>query len=329
MHDIAILLPEGFFAGDVTGMLDLFDLANRLAARNGEAVFRWRLLSADGAPVTSSSGLRLAADGDFSEAARAGTVLLPGIAYRSLADFEARLARERALYERLHRWHGDGKLIGANCTGVALLAESGLLAGRAATISWWLLPWFRVRYPQVALEPYAMLTEAPRLMCGGATTAYLDLVLRLVERHGGADLALACARIMLVDTNRITQAPYASLQEFVGHNDALVLRCQGWLLDNLTRPYRLDELAAAVGASERTVMRRFRQVLGETPLHYLQQLRLQTARRLLESTALGLDEIVARVGYSDVGAFRRLFSRELHCSPAEYRRRFAPGGQTR
>jgi transcriptional regulator GlxA family with amidase domain len=134
---------------------------------------------------------------------------------------------------------------------------------------------------------------------------------------------MSCSRLMLADLNRVSQAPYMSMQSFAGHDDELVLRCQDWLQRHLDRPYRLETLADQMGVSARTLMRRFQLVLGQPPLRYLQQLRLQAARRLLETTALPLDEIVSRVGYADAASFRRLFQRELHCTPAEYRRRFA------
>ncbi|MBV8049354.1 MAG: helix-turn-helix domain-containing protein [Paludibacterium sp.] len=328
MHDIAVLLTEECFAGSVTGLLDALVFANRQAARHGDAMFRWQVLSPDGAAVRSSSGVRLMADGDFSQAEQADTVIVAPVYFQRLAAFEARLACERDLYRRLRRWHGAGKRVASMCSGVALLAESGLLEQRAATISWWLIPWFRARYPAVRLQPYAMLTEADGLLCGGATTAYLDLALRLVEQQGGAELARACARIMLSDRNRDSQAPYASQHDIAGHGDDLVLRCQQWLSDHLDTPYRLAQLAQAARVSERTVMRRFQRVLGQTPLGYLQHLRLNAARELLETTALGLDDISAQVGYGDSGTFRRLFRRELQCSPAEYRRRFGKQEQT-
>jgi transcriptional regulator GlxA family with amidase domain len=158
---------------------------------------------------------------------------------------------------------------------------------------------------------------------GGATTSYIDLALRLIRHEGGAELAMSCSRLMLTDLNRVSQAPYMTMRSFAGHDDELVLRCQDWLQRQLDQPYRLETLAASVGASERTVMRRFQQVLGQPPLRYLQQLRLQAARHLLETSTLPLDEIISRVGYADLASFRRLFQRELHCTPAEYRRRFA------
>lgn len=326
MKRIALLLPEQFFAGGVAGTLDLLNTANMLAVRRGgAALFEWQLLSASGAPVRSSTGLLFPADGDFDAAQGADAIMVPGIVFGDLAVFERRLAAETKLTQQLRDWHAAGHVLAANCTSVALLAESGLLDGRGATISWWLSGWFRQRYPAVTLQTHAILVDSGSLLCSGATTSYLNLALRLVERLVGPDLALACARLMLVDTHRASQAPYTTLQQYAGHNDPLVSRCQEWLHDHLAQPFSLEALATAVGASERTLMRRFRRALGDTPLHYLQQMRLFTARQLLEGSALGLEQIVTQVGYSDVSTFRRLFKRELQCSPGEYRRRFNQG----
>lgn len=320
MKRIALLLPERFFASSVTGILDLFYLANSL----GGSLFSWRLLSADGQGATASNGLPFPADGHYDEADNADVILLPGVAYGDMPAFEKRLASHAPLTARLRAWHREGRPIGANCTGVVLLAESGLLDDRPAAISWWLGHWFQRRYPKVRLQAQALLTEADDLLCSGATTAYLNLGLRLVERYAGSDLALQCARLLLVDLHRTSQAPYTTLQQYAGHNDPLVTHGQEWLQTHLAEPFRLDAMAAALGTSERTLMRRFRLALSDTPLHYLQQMRLFTARRLLETSPLSLDQIIAKVGYTDVSTFRRLFKRELQCSPGEYRRRFAP-----
>lgn len=326
MKRIAILLPEQFFAGGVAGTLDLLNTVNMLARRRGgTTLFEWQLLSASGSAVTSSTGLVFPANGTFAAAEAADAIMVPGIVYGDVEAFEQRLAAEAPLIQQLRGWHAHGRVLAANCTSVALLAESGILDGRDATISWWLSGWFRQRYPKVTLQSHAILVDEGAVLCSGATTSYLNLALRLVERLAGPELALACARMMLVDPHSASQAPYTTLQQYAGHNDPLVSRCQAWLQDHLAQPFRLDALATAVGASERTVMRRFRSALGDTPLHYLQQMRLFTARQLLESSALGLEQIVAKVGYTDVSTFRRLFKRELQCSPGEYRRRFAAG----
>lgn len=323
MKRIVYALSPQFFAGGVTGILDMLYCANQLARRDGEAIFQWQLVSEDGLPATSSTGITLPVDGDYSLAEGADVVLVPGIAFDGISGLEKEINLRYRLVEGLHRWHAAGSLIGANCTGVPLAAESGILTGQPATISWWLTTWFKQRYPAIELQPNAVITQGKGIICGGATTSYLNLGLRLIEHFAGDDLAMQCARIMLIDSHRGTQAPYATLQQYAGHNDPLITRSQQWMQDHLAEPFRLDILASAVGTSERTLIRRFQQVLADTPLHYLQQLRLMSARRLLEISPLGLEQIIARVGYSDTSTFRRLFKRELGCSPADYRRRFA------
>ena len=325
MKAIALLLPEQFFASGVAGLIDAFAIANFQAAASGSAVLRWRLLSADGLPVRASSGLEFAADGCYDQVQPGELLIVPGLIYRTIPSFEHTLQQQAALIARLRQWHAAGHVLAGCCTGVALLAESGVLDQQPATISWWLAGWFKRRYPAVCLSPHALVTDSPQLLCSGATTAYLDLALRLIERLVGPDIAQACARVLLLDPHRASQAPYTSLPSYSGHNDPMVSDCQRWLHAHLEQPFRLAALASAVNCSERTLMRRFRLALGDTPLHYLQKLRLFAARRLLETTALGLGEIAQRVGYSDLSAFRRLFIREVECTPARYRRRF--GGQ--
>lgn len=320
MKTIAFLLPERFFASSVTGVIDLLHIANGCAGREHPPLFGWKLFSERGAAVESSSGLRFEVSGNYEDASDSDAVYLPGTGYTDLPDFERRLAGGLRLAALLDGWHGRGRLLAGNCTGVAWLAESGVLDGVEATISWWLTDWLRHRYPQIRLQPHAILAEAGNRLTSGAASAHYNLGLRLIERFAGADLSLQCARLTLIDTKRRSQAPYASFLQFTGHGDELVARGQAWLQERLAEPFSLDEMARALNTSERTLMRRFRAALGDTPLHYLQRLRLHAAQRLLETSELGLEAIVERVGYSDLSAFRRLFKRELSCSPGEYRR---------
>ena len=258
MTDIAFLLPPGFFTSGVTGLIDAFMLANRQMATRGGPGLRWRLLSADGGPVAASSGLRLAADGSFAELRAGEVIIVPGVMFDDVASFERVLASHADLVARLRGWREAGHVLAAHCTGVALLAEAGVLDGQPATLSWWLAGWFRRRYPAVQLDAQALVTESAHILCSGATSAYQDLALKLIARLLGEDVAQVCARILLIDPNRVSQAPYATLAAYNGHNDPLVSDCQRWMHARLDQPFSLAALAAAVHSSERTLMRRFR-----------------------------------------------------------------------
>ncbi|WP_051279622.1 GlxA family transcriptional regulator [Chitinilyticum aquatile] len=320
MPNVAILLPEQYIASGACSAADMLQLANRLC---GRTLFAWRFFSRDGAPARSSSGILLPASGRYADALPADALLVAGIGYASLAKLERQLARETDLASVLQAADRQGRLLGSYCTGTTFLAQAGVLAGRQATISWWLAKWFRERYPAVQLQPHAMLCQAGHVLTAGATTSCLELMLQLIREKGGEDLALECARILLLDARRDSQAPYAGLQQFSGHDDPLVCRAQHWLQQQLAQPFSLDQLASATHSSGRTLIRRFRSVLGVTPLQYLQKLRLHHACRQLQHGDTAIEQIVTECGYEDLSAFRRLFKREMSCTPAEYRSRFA------
>lgn len=320
MKRIAFLLPEQFYASSVAAVVDLLHIANGCLGREQPPLFAWGLYGERGEAVVSASGLAFAVDGDYADVGDVAAIYVPGTGYRDLPDFERRLYAADRFAQRLKEWHAEGRVLAANCTGVAWLAASGLLDGREATISWWLVPWLRARFPAIRLQANALLVDSGDLLTSGAASAHHRLALRLIERLAGADIARQCARLALIDVHRNSQAPYADFAHYLGHGDELVVRAQHWLQESLSRPLRLSDLAAALAASERTLMRRFRRALGDTPLHYLQQLRLNSARRLLETTSMGVKEIVVAVGYGDESTFRRLFKRELGCTPGDYRR---------
>jgi transcriptional regulator GlxA family with amidase domain len=154
-------------------------------------------------------------------------------------------------------------------------------------------------------------------------TSYLNLTLRLVERFAGAQLAAMTAKTLLIDTNRISQASYATLLEEHGHSDSLIARAQRRMEATLQQGFRLSELAAHLAVSERTLNRRFKQAVGDPPPEYLQTPRVEVAKRLLESGRFGFDVVSQRVGYADLTTFRQLFKRKTGLSPRECQRRFA------
>lgn len=324
MRRFALLTFDRCQASGIAAAADFLSLVNILWQRQGsdQPLFDWQILSPDGADIDTPAGIRLRADGDWSMAGRADVVFIPAMYYQRTRDFVAQVSALRADLAPLHGWHEDGCRIAATCTGTFLLAESGLLDGRRATTSWWLRRVFAERYPRTRYEPDAVLTEQDRVHCSGPHQARSNLLLRLVEPYAGVDLTLLAAKLMLIDTNQMSQAPYVTLQAHLGHHDALVARAQDVMQHDLAREQRLEALATELGTSVRTLIRRFRQATGQTPGSYLRTLRLDAARRLLETTGISLERIAEQVGYGDSSTFRRLFRRKLGLTPHEYRRRF-------
>ena len=225
----------------------------------------------------------------------------------------------------LLKWLGSqGKsspMIATHCSGVALLAEAGLLEGKKVTTAWFLARELKKRYPGSNFQSSALLQKSSTLITGGATSAINDVVLAMVERFAGAHYSRLLAKYMLLDNQRSNQAPYAILSD-ISTEDDVILRATKWLRQNLAIDFCVDDIATEVGVSARTLIRRVRNGINESPQSLTQKLRIEKSKVLLETTGLPLIEIVARVGYSDESAFRRIFSRLVGQSPIEYRRRF-------
>lgn len=331
MSTVAILAFDGCHTAAIASLTDLLTIANMHAARNqAEPLFRWRTVSPDGGRVRAMGGMELSVDCDLRGVPEPAVIFIPGIRYTD----DARLLQQvDGLWLGCRRWlesaYRQGATLAAACSGTFLLARTGLLDNRKATTSWWLRRTFETTFPRVRLHPDELVTQDRRLWCGGAYTAYLNLGLRLVEELASPAVARACARIMLIDANREFQTPYAILQTHVGHSDNLVWRAQTWMQARLMDGFSIQAVADVLKVTERTLARRFKRALGQTPGRYLQGLRVETARWLLEMTQLNLEQVVERVGYADVSAFRRLFERETTLTPREYRQRFAIGAQSR
>jgi transcriptional regulator GlxA family with amidase domain len=325
MITIRIWVYDGILASGVAGPIDVFNAANQLGARERDAAqrFAWRVESLDGEPVKAASGQTIAVDGKIDGRKRADAVLLTAPFFSDMDAFISRREQITKLSAALRCHHKAGAVLAAYCTGNYLLAEAGLLDGRVATTHWAKAADFARRYPGVELRAREVLTGQDRILSSGAVTSYLNLAVRLVEMLGDEKLAAMTARSLLIDMNRIDQASYATLIDEHGHTDPLIARAQQRMEATLAQGFRLGELAEWLAVSERTLNRRFRQATGVAPLEYLQNLRIEVAKQLLETRPIGLDKLSERVGYEDSGSFRELFKRKTGLSPREYQLRFA------
>lgn len=323
MPRAAILAFDACYASSACGFADILQVANahlRYQQAPVTSLFEWHFISEQGGPVTASNGLLL-------PTRQAGPdevfdlVFIPGLHYDGWSAFAQRLAQLQAMPRWLQAQWQAGAWLAANCTGTFVLAETGLLDHRAATTTWWLANRFRSRYPTVDLQLRSVLTESERLICAGASASYLLQTVRIVACFCGAAIASQTARSLLIDVSQTSQVPYLPLLAEYAHTDSLVHRAQNWLAANLANEVRMSELAAALAVSDRTLIRRFRAALNQSPLAYLQDIRLEAARRLLESGDQSVEVIAAQVGYRDTSSFSRLFRERIGLSPGAYRSR--------
>jgi transcriptional regulator GlxA family with amidase domain len=314
MH-ITLLFADQCSAASATTALELLTAANLFAA---EPVFNIVTASLDGRPVNTLRGQMLNVDAALADIAHTDLVLIPGF----LFTLREALPGFGRYGDWLRRQHAQGAVLATMCTATFLLAENGLLSGARATTHWAFAELFRKRYPDVKMDERATLCEDNRLITSGGASAAMDLLLHLIRRYGSLDLAQKCGRYLLIDNARSEQSVYVLWSMPKSHGDADILRVQNWLEENYDKPLCMDELAPRFGFGVRNFMRRFKEATGYTPLAYLQTLRLEKAKHLLESTRMSLDSITFKVGYEDSNSFRRLFQQRVGLLPASYRKKF-------
>jgi len=322
MIDVTVLLLDGTFSSTAVGPMEVFHHAgtlwNFLTGMRGEPRFRVTTASADGRAVRCDGPVRIQPDAALSEVRKANLIFVPttGISIDDAVERNARVV------PWLKRWYQRGTAIASVCSGVDLVAATGLLDGKRATTHWALAERFSRKYPRVKWMPEVMVTEDRGLYCGGGVHAALDLSLYLVEKHCGHEIAMQSAKAMLIEMPRAWQAGFAIVPLKTEHNDDSISSAQEWLHRNFHKTFPLEAPARSVGMSLRNFVRRFKQATGDSPLQYLQKLRIAAAKRLLEGGHRTVQEISDAVGYQDVAFFRDLFQRHTGVSPSAYRQKF-------
>ena len=320
--DVTVLLLDGTFSSTAIGPMEVFshagELWNVLTGKPPHPRFRVRTASVGGRAVHCDGPIRIKPTSALTDIRKTDLIFVPSTG-PSVDDV---VERNAPLVPWLRSWHKRGTPIASVCSGVGLVAAAGLLDGKRATTHWGLAEQFRRKYPKVRWMPELMVTEDHGFYCGGGVNASLDLALYLVERFCGHDVAMQSAKALLIETPRAWQAGFGLVSLKTEHDDESIAGAQDWLHQNFHQTFPLEAPARRVGMSLRNFVRRFKEATGDSPLAYLQKLRIAAAKRLLESDHRTMQEISEAVGYQDVAFFRGLFQRHTGVSPSAYRRQF-------
>ena len=315
------------------GMVDVLTAAGSIwqtLARSDapSAPFRVRVVSPVGRAFRCGNGIPVRPDIGLHARPRADLVILPELWLGPDEDIEGR-------YPELIAWirarHRAGSFIYSACSGALMLAATGLLDGKDATSHWGYQDVFRNRYPRIRFRPESIVCfadPAGRIVTAGGTTSWHDLALHIIARHAGPAEAMRVAKVYLLKLHVEGQLPYASLVRVQPHADAAVRKCEAWLAEHFRQSGAVARAVRESGIAERTLKRRFKAATGLALIDYAQNLRVEEAKRLLESTARPADAVGADVGYEDASFFRRLFKRRTGLAPSQYRRMFGAGRLT-
>lgn len=316
MH-IALLAIEGMFDTGLSVLLDTLATANDLSTEPGQhPPFQVQIAGVRDL-VATQQGFQIPIV-SVDEVATPDLVIVPALGEKSPETLGKALERDdvRDAAAQLVTWHEAGARVAAACTGTYLLASTGLLDGLRATTTWWLGPDFRQRFTSVELDDTQMVIDAEGRVTAGAALAHVDLALWFV-REQSPTLARTTSRHLLVD-GRPSQAAYA-MSDHLAHADPIVERFERWARNHLCE-FTMASAARAVGASERTLERRLRKVLGQTPIAFVRRLRVERALFLLETTDGSVERIAEIVGYSDGVTLRTLLREKTGLGIRQLRR---------
>ncbi|HEX5057964.1 MAG TPA: helix-turn-helix domain-containing protein [Kofleriaceae bacterium] len=310
---VFVAIADDVFDTGFASLLDTFETANELA---GESRFSVTVVSPRSS-VRTHHGLAIRPP--RRPARGPDLVIVPALACKHPATIVRALDRPdvQALIDLVVRYARRCR-VAAACTGTFVLGRAGVLDGRRATTTWWLGPTFRDLFPAVELEEAEMLIADKGVLTAGAALAHIDLALAVI-RERSPELASLVARYLLID-RRPSQAPFVAPSQ-VACDDELVKRFERWVRQHLGEPFELARAARAVGASERTLQRRIRTVLGRPPIAFVQDLRLERAAHLLRVTDDSVDAIAGAVGYEDGSTLRTLLRRKMRVGVRELRAR--------
>ncbi|MEQ9632008.1 MAG: helix-turn-helix domain-containing protein [Roseovarius sp.] len=326
MHVSLVAVP-GSLAMPVAGLYEVLTAFPVVAEFHDEVPssppFAVEIVGSTPGTVTAGSGLPIAVERAVADVVHTDILIVPAMAVET--GWTA--GQHPELVAWMQRAHARGAVLCSACTGLGLLAETGLLDGLPATTHWAFGKAFHEVFPKVELHLDEVLVTAGEreefVMSGGAAS-WQDLVLYLIGRFVSPVAAQAVAKFELLERHAEGQAPYLPFLPDTQHGDRVVSRQQDWLAENFSVARPVAEMTGRSGLSDRAFERRFKRATGLSPIAYVQQVRVDQAKRMLEQGDLPIDQISWAVGYEDAAAFRRLFKRIARVTPGTYRRKFSP-----
>jgi transcriptional regulator GlxA family with amidase domain len=325
VHVSIVVFPE-CDPSIIYGVFDTLWAAGRfmeaMPGRPDQPLFEPRIVAAERGALRLVTGVSILPQDSIKNVRRTDVVFVPNIMVTSGGQLRA---LDRRLLDWLKRMYRSGAQVLSACGGSLALAEAGLLDGGQTTTHPAYVPLFKQHYPGVELHADRILVQSGRghgIICSGGASAWQDLALLLISRYGGVDEAIRISKLFLYQWHRDGQLPFTSMLQNSAHGDAVILRCQTWLARNYERADVVAQMVAQSGLPKRSFDRRFRAATGYSPLSYVQALRVEEAKQMLERGSTPVDAVGREVGYADSASFRRLFRRLSGMSPGDYRKKF-------
>ena len=319
MKNILILTPESSVLQTIDGPRYMFAAVNQfLEAAGMPPLFKVQLVGAHREVKLSDGYFSVHPDVLLPEAGVADLVIIPAL----FGDLEEALAKNAPLIAWIVEQYRQGAEVASLCVGAFLLAETGLLKGKKCSTHWLFANQFRQRYPLVELVDGQIVTEADRIYSSGGANSYWNLLLHLVEKYTDRSIAIQAAKFFALDISRNDQSVFAIFEGQKSHDDLSIRQVQTYIEQHFEEKFSVDRLAMMVSLGRRSFERRFKAATHNTVLEYIQRVKIEAAKRSLESKRKNVNEIMYEVGYQDAKAFRTVFKKITGLTPGAYRAQY-------
>jgi len=323
MKHLSILLPTGSCVVDtIIAPHGLFRMANAYIRRSDKSdrdLFKIDLVGLSLEPVTYNGHFQISPTKTINDIQSTDLILVTAIS----GNLEKEIENNRLFVDwiKKQRIENDAE-IASLCKGALLLAETGLLNGKSCATHWTAHDLFIQRYPKVRLMPDKIISEDNGIYSSGGAYSFLNFILYLIEKYYGRETAIWCSKISEIEFDRTGQGHFMIFNGQKEHDDEPIKEAQVYIENNYLEKLNIDELANKFAISSRNFLRRFKRATANTPLEYIQRVRIEAAKKSLESSTANVSQVMYSVGYNDTKSFRNTFRKYTGLSPLDYRKKY-------
>lgn len=321
MKHLTVLVPngEGNNLSSIVGTYKIFTRANQYWKQRGRKELFTIQLAGISKKVEYYDGLfTVKPHTNISAIAKTNLIIIPSVNH----NYQDAVKQNRLLIDWIEQQYKHGAEVASICTGAFMLASSGLLNGKNCSTNWAVADNFRMMFPNVNLQIDKLITDENGIYTSGGAYSFLNLIIYLVEKYYDRQTAIFCSKIFQIEIDRQSQSPFAIFTGQKLHGDEMVKKAQSYIENNLDEKISVEDLASKFSVGRRNFDRRFIKATGNTPLEYSQRVKIESAKKVFETSRKTVNEVMYDVGYSDVKAFREVFRKITGMSPVEYKARY-------
>lgn len=318
MKQVTIVVPQGDVnLSSITGSFEILSGANGFWQKMGNPSLMEIRIAGFVPEMKLDAGFFSVYPVNIKDIKKTDLLIIPSV------DYDADVMQANAgLINWITEQYNAGAEVASMCSGAFLLAATGLLDGSSCSTHWNMSADFKRLFPNINLQTDKLITAENRIYTNGGGYSFLNLILFLVEKYFNRDIAIYCSKIFQIDIERTSQSPFHIFQTQKNHGDELICQAQTYIEENLGEKISFGELATKLATSRRNFDRRFIKATGNTPVEYLQRVKVEVAKSTLEKGGKSIFEVMMEVGYSDDKAFREVFKKITGLSPLDYRAKY-------